>query len=194
MPFRYYNAHPYNRLVDDCVKRSIALTTGISYKDVKKGLNEHKKITGAKAFNEKGNPGSYMENALGFPRTIAQKRSDGTRETVEEFARSHPKGRYVVSVVGHWTACIDGIIYDTWDCSKERILSYYEVTRFERRLVEKKYCFTLDRESENCVLITVYDGNGIFATKQFAKETALEYVAGLYERGFFNFDEMGDYI
>ena len=194
MPFRYYNAHPYNRLVDDCVKRSIALTTGISYKDVKKGLNEHKKITGAKAFNEKGNPGSYMENALGFPRTIAQKRSDGTRETVEEFARSHPKGRYVVSVVGHWTACIDGIIYDTWDCSKERILSYYEVTRFERRLVEKKYCFTLDRESENCVLITVYDGNGIFATKQFAKETALEYVAALYERGFFNFDEMGDYI
>lgn len=194
MPFRYYNAHPYNRLVDDCVKRSIALTTGISYKDVKKGLNEHKKITGAKAFNEKGNPGSYMENALGFPRTIAQKRSDGTRETVEEFARSHPKGRYVVSVVGHWTACIDGIIYDTWDCSKERILSYYEVTRFERRLVEKKYCFTLDRESENCVLITVYDGNGIFATKQFAKETALEYVAELYERGFFNFDEMGDYI
>ena len=194
MPFRYYNAHPYNRLVDDCVKRSIALTTGISYKDVKKGLNEHKKITGAKAFNEKGNPESYMENALGFPRTIAQKRSDGTRETVEEFARSHTKGRYVVSVVGHWTACIDGIIYDTWDCSKERSLSYYEVTRFERRLVEKKYCFTLDHESENCVLITVYDGNGIFATKQFAKETALEYVAALYERGFFNFDEMGDYI
>lgn len=194
MPFHYYNAHPYNRLVDDCVKRSIALTTGISYKDVKKGLNEHKKITGAKAFNENGTPGSYMENVLGFPRTIAQKRSDGTRETVEEFARSHPKGRYVVSVVGHWTACIDGIIYDTWDCSKERILSYYEVTRFERRLVEKKYCFTLDRESENCVLITVYDGNGIFATKQFAKETALEYVAALYERGFFNFDGMGDYI
>lgn len=37
MSFRYYNAHPYNRLVDDCVKRSITLTTGISYKDVKKG-------------------------------------------------------------------------------------------------------------------------------------------------------------
>ncbi len=194
MPFRYYNAHPYNRLVDDCVKRSVTLTTGISYKEVKKGLNEHKKITGAKAFNEKGNPRSYMENVLGFPRVIAQKKADGTCDTVEEFAKAHPKGRYVVSVSGHWTVCIDGIIYDTWDCSKESVLSYYEVTRFERTLVEKKYCFTVKRNCENCVFVTVYDGNGIFATKQFTEETAHEYIESLYERGFCNFDELGEYI
>jgi cell fate regulator YaaT (PSP1 superfamily) len=91
-----------------------------------------------------------MENVLGFPRVIAQKKADGTCDTVEKFAKAHPKGRYVVSVSGHWTACIDGIIYDTWDCSKESVLSYYEVTRFERTLVEKKYCFTVKQNCENC--------------------------------------------
>ena len=181
MPFRYYNAHPYNRLVDDCVKRSIALTTGISYKDVKKGLNEHKKITGAKAFNEKGNPGSYMENALGFPRTIAQKRSDGTRETVEEFARSHPKGRYVVSVVGHWTACIDGIIYDTWDCSKEKVNFAYEIatepyTMPDLKKQVFKYCCTSEKISDTETRIRIYDGLGTFAERKIPTDLTKGYV------------------
>ena len=135
-----------------------------------------------------------MENVLGFPRVIVQKKADGTRDTVEEFAKAHPKGRYVVSVSGHWTTCINGIVYDTWDCSKEQVLSYYEVTRFEKTKVEKRYCFTINREPENRVFVTVYDGNGIFATKQFTEETAHEYIESLYERGFCNFDELGEYI
>ena len=73
-------------------------------------------------------------------------------------------------------------------------MSYYEVTRFVRTKVEKKYCFSVRRELDNHVFVTVYDGNGIFATKQFTEKTAPEYVKGLYERGFYNFDEMGDYI
>ena len=193
MSFRYYNAHPYNRLVDDCVKRSVTLTTGISYKEVKKGLNEHKKITGAKAFNEKGNPRSYIENVLGFPRVIAPKNTDGTRDTVEEFAKAHPKGRYVVSVSGHWTACINGIVYDTWDCTKEEVLSYYEVTRFEMTKVEKKYCFTA-KIGREATAVTVYDGNGMFATRSMSRKEADRYISELYARGFFNFDEMGKYI
>ena len=131
---------------------------------------------------------------MGFPRVVVQKKTDGTRDTVEEFAKTHPKGRYVVSVSGHWTSCIDGSIYDTWDCSKEKVLSYYEVTRFERTLIEKKYCFTVKHEHDNRVFVTVYDGNGIFSTKQFTKEAAGSYVESLYERGFCNSDEMGEYI
>ena len=65
--FRYYNAHPRKLSVGDCVKRSITLTTGIPYLKVQRGLNEHKRVTGAKAFNSNGNPKSYMEDVLGFP-------------------------------------------------------------------------------------------------------------------------------
>ena len=48
--FKYYNAHPRKLSVDDCVKRSITLATGIPYIEVQKGLNDHKKITGVKKF------------------------------------------------------------------------------------------------------------------------------------------------
>lgn len=192
--FRYYNMHPRRLSVDDCTKRSISLTTGIPYREVQRGMNEHKKITGVKLFYDNPNPRSYMENVLKFPRVAVPKKKDGTRPTVEEFANSNPHGRYVVSVSGHWTACVDGIIYDTWDCSKKTVLSYYEITRFERTKIEKKYCFTAKHERDNRVSVTVYDGNGVCATKQLDKNEAKKYIARLYERGFFNFDEMGKYI
>ena len=194
MSFRYYNAHPRKLSVDDCVKRSIALATGIPYIEVQKGLNDHKKITGVKKFYNYPNPESYMKKVLGFERIALAKNADGTRVTVEEFAKLHPCGRYVISILEHWTACIDGIIYDTWDCSKEGVLSYYEITRFKKTTVEKKYCFTVKRECGNCVFVTVYDGNGNFATKKLLREAAREYIDSLYARGFFNYDEMGEYI
>ena len=193
MAFRYYNAHPRKLSVDDCVKRSIALTTGIPYRKVQKGLNDHKKITGVNRFYNNPNPRSFMENVLGFRRVLAPKKADGTRGSAEAFAQAHPRGRYVLSLSGHWTACIDGVIYDTWDCSKKSVLSYYEVTRFERTPVEKKYCFTV-KPGETLTSVTVYDGNGCFATKTLSKDAAREYVQALYDRGFFNFDEMGEYI
>ena len=192
--FKYYNAHPRKLSVDDCVKRSITLATGIPYIEVQKGLNDHKKITGVKKFYNYPNPESYMKKVLGFERIAVAKNADGTRVTVEEFAKLHPCGRYVISILEHWTACIDGIIYDTWDCSKEGVLSYYEITRFKKTTVEKKYCFTVKRECGNCVFVTVYDGNGNFATKKLLREAAREYIDSLYARGFFNYDEMGEYI
>ena len=192
--FRQYNNHPKQLFVDDCTKRSISLATGIPYLDVQKGLNEHKKVTGAKLFYDNPNPQSYVENVLGFPRVAVPKKSDGTRITVAEFAKDHPRGRYIVSVSGHWTACIDGIVYDTWDCTKKEVLSYYEITRFERAKVQKKKCFTVKRKLINRVLVTVYDGNGYSATKQLSREAARKYIDSLYNSGFFNFDEVGEYI
>ena len=192
--FKYYNAHPRKLSVDDCVKRSIAISTGIPYLEVQKGLNDHKKITGVKTFYDNPNPRSYMEKVLGVPCVRASKKPNGEHITVEEFANSHPIGRYVISVSGHWTTCIDGIIYDTWDCSKEGVLSYYDITRFEKTTVEKKYCFTVKRERGNCVFVTVYDGNGNFATKKILRGAAREYIDSLYARCFFNYDEMGKFI
>jgi hypothetical protein len=189
--FRYYNVHPRKLSADDCTKRSISLTTGISYREVARGMNEHKKITGVKVFYENPNPRSYMERVLGFTRVTLQK---SERVTVESFAKEHPHGRYVVSVSGHWTACIDGIVYDTWDCTDQEVLSYYEITEFIKTKVEKKYCFTVKYGQGDVVFITIYDGNGMYATKELAGKSAKEYIENLYERGFFNFDEMGEYI
>ena len=192
--FKYYNAHPRKISVDDCVKRSITLATGIPYIEVQKGLNDHKKITGVKKFYDYPNPESYMKKVLGFERIAVAKNADGTRVTVEKFAKLHPRGRFVISISGHWTTCIDGIVYDTWDCGKEGVLSYYEITRFKKTTVEKKCCFTIKREHETLVFVTVYDGNGNFATRQVSCEVAQDYIDSLYARGFFNYDEMGEFI
>ena len=63
--------------------------------------------------------------------------------TVDKFARSHPKGRYVLStceytraneivVTGtHVVAVVDGNYYDTWDSGADVPLSYFCVS--ERR-------------------------------------------------------------
>lgn len=191
--FRYYNNHPRKLFVDDCTKRSISLATGIPYMDVQKGMNQHKKVTGVKRFYNNPNPRSYMENVLGYKRVRLPQRSDGTHITVEEFARSNPQGRFVVSIPEHWTACIDGVIYDTWDCSQEIVLSYYKVTHFTKTRIEKKYCFTVKDGQDGCILVTVYDGLGSHATKQLRPVEANAYADSLYGRGFFNYDEMGEY-
>ena len=131
MFFRYYNAHPYNRLVDDCVKRSITLTTGISYNEVKKGLNEHKKVTDVKLFNNNPNPRSYMENVLGFPRVVVQKKADGTHDTIEDFAKSHPNGLLyrlcnsgIVRLVGFVPLSCYWCNFRTVDCRFGRFCSF----------------------------------------------------------------------
>ena len=187
--FKFYNAHPRKLSVEDCVKRSIALTTGMPYLKVQRELNEHKRITGAIRFNSHGNPRSYVENVLDFARVT----HGDKKVTVREFARSHASGRYIVSVGEHWTACIDGVIYDTWDCGNETVLAYYHVTRFVKTRVEKKYCFTVVRDGAHS-RVTVYDGNGQSASRLLPDGDAREYCAELYLRGFFNFDEMGEYI
>jgi hypothetical protein len=42
-------------------------------------------------------------------------------KTVGDFAKAYPDGSYIVDTSKHWTAVVDGVIYDTWDCSQELI-------------------------------------------------------------------------
>lgn len=46
--------------------------------------------------------------------------------TVGEFAKAHPKGRYVCATQGHVVAIIDGSVFDSWDSLGEIILYFWE--------------------------------------------------------------------
>ena len=48
-------------------------------------------------------------------------------KTVSEFAKEYPKGKYAVTMNGHITAVIDGIIYDTFDPSNRIIRCSWEI-------------------------------------------------------------------
>lgn len=125
--FKYYNAHPKGLRVGDCVKRAITVAAAMDYMTVQRELNRYKKVTGAAAFNSDYNPHKYVLNVLkatklSFPAIKGQPRMNGRR-----FCESHPHGRYILSMAGHWTCCVDGIIYDTWDCSDKCVYNAFEV-------------------------------------------------------------------
>jgi hypothetical protein len=46
--------------------------------------------------------------------------------TVEDFARDHPKGKYVLGPYEHAVAVIDGDWWDTWDSGKTVPMYYFE--------------------------------------------------------------------
>ena len=180
--FQYYNAHPCQLEVDDCVKRAITVTTGMEYMDVQRGLNQHKKTTGAKKFNSDGNPRSYVENVLGFPRVAIHKNADGTRITANEYCKSHSKGRFIISMAGHWSAVVNGTILDTWDCGKEELYSYYAVPPIKRK-IPIKYGFIIRRESNDKARVSFYDGNGNCSVNMILAEHIDGYRACLLDMG-----------
>ena len=125
--YQFYNAHPKGLRVGDCVKRAITRSTGMDYMEVQRQLNRHKKVTGAKEFNSDRNPEHYVETVLNakrmsFPAVKGQPRMNG-----ERFCKAYPSGSYILQMAGHWSCCVDGVIYDTWDCSEKCVYKAWEV-------------------------------------------------------------------
>lgn len=125
--YQFYNAHPRGLLVGDCVKRAISKAANMDYMEVQKELNRYKKVTGAKSFNSDYNPHRYVENILhgvkmSFPAIKGQKRMSG-----KTFSETYANGSYILNMAGHWTCCVDGVIYDTWDCSDKCVYTAYKV-------------------------------------------------------------------
>ena len=125
--FEYYNAHPKGLNVGDCVKRAISKAADMDYKEVSLALNRYKKVTGAEKFNSNRNEEKYLVNVLharqeSYPAVKGQPRMNG-----ERFAYENPFGRYVLQMAGHLTACVNGIIYDTWDCTQKCVYKSWKI-------------------------------------------------------------------
>ena len=125
--YKFYNPHPKGLRVRDCVKRAICATTGMDYMEVQRELNRYKKVTGAEKFNSTKNCNEYVLKVLGatklsFPAVKGQPRMNGQR-----FCEAYPVGSYILSMAGHWTACVDGVIYDTWDCTYKCVYTAYKI-------------------------------------------------------------------
>lgn len=140
--FRYYNAHPTGRRTGDCVKRAIAVTTGMDYRQVEWELNRYKSVTGAEKYNAGKNPHRYAQEVL-----KAEVLPQPEDMTVGRFADQHCRGRFILDLEGHWSCCIDGVIYDSWDCSGERLLCAYAVTSFAKEQAHR-FCCTSQQLSE----------------------------------------------
>ena len=63
---------------------------------------------------------------LGFIYHGVSNKKGSRRPTVDEFAKAHPTGTYILNVANHEVACVDGNYYDTWDSGKKSLYGYYE--------------------------------------------------------------------
>lgn len=47
--------------------------------------------------------------------------------TVRDFVLKNPRGTFLITMSGHITCCIDGVVYDTFDPGDRFIWDVYEV-------------------------------------------------------------------
>ena len=112
MSYRYYNANALGKFVNDCVIRSIALVEHNTWDYTYDKLSELAQEQGTLLDDV-----DFVENYLDkrYPRTCHYSK------TVEEFMEEFPKGTYLVTMEGHITPIIDGVLYDTFDCRNQRM-------------------------------------------------------------------------
>jgi hypothetical protein len=120
--YKYNNPHPDNKDVGDCVKRAITICSNMDYSTVQIELNRYKKITNTQKFSHNKNWTPYVEKVLRW-----EKISGFLNMKVGEFAKQHPEGTYLISVRKHLTAVVDGVVYDTWNCSFKAINRVWKV-------------------------------------------------------------------
>ena len=115
----------YKGLTGDCVTRSIAIATGKTYQEVYDALNRLamiERLSRRKRKRSNSRTGvfrptyqRYLES-LGWRWTSTMNVGSGCQ--VHLRASELPPGPLLVKVSRHLTAVIDGVIYDTHDCSR----------------------------------------------------------------------------
>lgn len=116
--WKYYNANVLGNNVNDCVVRALSKAENKSWDETYRELSDIAQYEG------------ILLDDVDFVESYLDKRYRRTchySKTVGEFANEHPKGRYLVTMQGHITAIIDGIIYDTFDCSNKRMWCAWQV-------------------------------------------------------------------
>jgi hypothetical protein len=132
----------YKGKTGDCVCRSIAIVTGLPYQQVyevlangnatqRKGKREGSKAgvrTAAKGINTKRKWFADYMASLGFVWTPTMLIGQGCKVHLK--AEELPTGKLIVNVSNHFTAVIDGVINDTYDCSRggtRCVYGYYKL-------------------------------------------------------------------
>ena len=118
----------YKGRAGDCVVRAIAIATEQDYQTVYDELFKRNKRAFARRRNPKGSPSprdggtstkvirAYMED-LGWAWTPTM--GIGTGCTVHLRADELPKGRVLLSLSRHLATVVDGVLHDTYDCSRD---------------------------------------------------------------------------
>ncbi len=118
--FKYYNANPLKRNVNDCSVRAVAKATEREWNEVYKELSDLARVR-AITFTEIDFIDWYLkENFIAYclPKNVY---------TLENFLELKLKGNYIITMSGHVTCVIDGVCYDTFYPKDKFIWCVYKV-------------------------------------------------------------------
>ena len=117
-----YNPNPKLNRVGDCTVRAISKATGKTWEQVYAALTAY-------GFMRCDMPsanhvwGNYLKSQ-GFVREFVDDHGQALY-TVEDFARDHPTGTYILAIDGHVVCAVDGFYYDSWDSGQEVPVYYW---------------------------------------------------------------------
>jgi hypothetical protein len=118
------SAAGYRGVAGDCACRAAAIATGLPYQEVYHGIDRlarsERPRGGRRSSAREGVKGPtfrrYMES-IGWLWAPTMGIGTGCRVHLRE--DELPGGRLVLSLSRHYTAVIDGVLHDTYDCSRE---------------------------------------------------------------------------
>lgn len=123
--YEYYNPHPKGKNTGDCVKRALTKVTGLDYMEIQRELNHIKREIGASVYSSNDVWKEYIKRNNFRPIKFSVKRGE-PRMNGYRFAVDYPKGKYILNMAKHLSCCVDGIIYDTWDCRSKCVYNAFE--------------------------------------------------------------------
>lgn len=118
--YKFYNANVKGNFVNDCVIRAISVAEGKSWDQTYEELSDIAQKEGILLDDV-----DFVENYL----DKRYKRVPHYAKIVGELLDEFPKGIYLVTMKGHITVIMDGILYDTFDCQERRIWCVWKVQR-----------------------------------------------------------------
>lgn len=123
MAWRKYNPNPLGRQTNDCTIRAICAVTGLPWRVVHAAACF---LSGEMADMPSTNIVWWaLLDGIGFRRWHLIDRCPDCY-TVADFARDHPRGRYVLGPLEHAVAVIDGDWWDSWDSGGTVPLYFFE--------------------------------------------------------------------
>ncbi len=131
----------------DCTVRALTVAIAVSYETAWDMLYEFQAVQRTNAFDLGGlldqrlseSPGIRLSqrSSMGDPAdrrrwTVKQALSfpavkGKPRMTPAAFVKKYPTGRYVLSLAHHVVAVRDGVVIDTWDCTKKCVYKAWEI-------------------------------------------------------------------
>lgn len=108
----------------DCVCRSIAIASGLDYKEVYDSLRKAMGKSPRDGVSTQKTCFKRLMASLGFTWTPCA--GIGSRISIHPVVGELPEGRLVCSAAGHYFAVVDNTVRDTWD---SRFNSFGEVRR-----------------------------------------------------------------